>query len=116
LPAVLSNTSGFLYYVSVTGITGAATGGQDAVGDARQRIGRMSDLPVAVGFGIKTPEQAAKVAQVAEAVVVGSAIVDRIAQAAGDTGQLSEAGLKDVLSFVGSLADGVRGARRKGAA
>ncbi|MDA0339751.1 MAG: tryptophan synthase subunit alpha, partial [Proteobacteria bacterium] len=77
LDKVLQNTSGFLYYVSVTGITGAATGATDAVAAARTRFAAKSDLPVAVGFGIKTPEQVAAMAKVADAVVVGSAIVDR---------------------------------------
>ncbi|MFN3231418.1 MAG: tryptophan synthase subunit alpha [Alphaproteobacteria bacterium] len=116
LGAVLRNTSGFLYYVSVTGITGAAAGAQDAIAAARHDIGQRSALPVAVGFGIKTPDQAAQVAKVADAVVVGSAIVDRIAAGCDSSGQLSDSGLQDVLSFVGTLANGVRAARQKGAA
>ena len=103
LGRVLENTSGFLYYVSVTGITGAATGATDAVQTARQRFAAKSDLPVAVGFGIKTPDQAAAIARVADGVVVGSAIVDQIA-ATPDK-------VDEILDFVGTLADGVRGAR-----
>ena len=103
LDQVLKNTSGFLYYVSVTGITGAATGATEAVAAARRRFAAKSDLPVAVGFGIKTPEQAAAIAQVADGVVVGSAIVDRIAATSGNR--------DEVLDFVRTLADGVQGAR-----
>lgn len=79
LPAVLKNTSGFIYYVSVAGITGAKTGAASDVGAAIARIKAASELPVAVGFGIKTAESAARTAMIADAVVVGSALVDRLA-------------------------------------
>ena len=79
LPAVLRNTSGFVYYVSILGITGTRSAGDAEVKKAVERLKRHTDLPVAVGFGIKTPEQAAAVARVADAAVVGSALVSRIA-------------------------------------
>ncbi len=76
LPIVVANTKGFVYYVSVAGITGKDLGAQKSVADAVKRIRKASGLPVVVGFGIKTPEQSAQVAKSADAVVVGSAIVD----------------------------------------
>lgn len=97
LPAVLQNTSGFVYYVSVTGITGAAAAQADTVGPEVARIKSATDLPVIVGFGIKTPDAAEAIAQVADGAVVGSAIVERIGR--GDSA-------KDVLAFVASLAEG----------
>lgn len=106
LPAVLANTSGFVYYVSYTGITGARSLDPQAVSDAVTRLKRHTDIPVAVGFGIRTPEQAAAVARVADATVVGSALVERAAEAEPIDG---------VLALVRSLADGVRSARNGGA-
>jgi len=97
LPKVLQNTSGFVYYVSITGITGAAEAKATDVGPEVAQIKASTDLPVIVGFGIKTPEAAATVASVADGAVVGSAIVERIAR--GDAPA-------DVLAFVKSLADG----------
>ncbi len=97
LPALLNNTSGFIYYVSITGITGSASASADAVGPEVARIKAASNLPVCVGFGVKTPQNAAEIATVADGVVVGSAIVDRIAD-----GQ----SVPDVLAFVKTLADG----------
>src|SRR5690606_23018068 len=79
LPRVLSNASGFLYYVSIAGVTGTRAVDAGAVRAAVTRLRRHTDLPIAVGFGIKTPEQAAEIAQAADAAVVGSALVDRIA-------------------------------------
>jgi tryptophan synthase alpha chain len=111
LPAVLKNTSGFVYYVSVAGITGAASASDAAVAEAVARLKRHTDLPVAVGFGIKTPEQAAAVARVADAAVVGSAIVSRLAANLGDDGVPRPGLVADVLGFVRELAAGVRGAR-----
>jgi len=100
LPAVLKNTSGFLYYVSYTGITGARSLQNDEVRTAVERLRRHTGLPIGVGFGVRTPEQAAAVARFADAVVVGSAIVDRMA-----AGQ-------DALGFVRELSQAVRDARR----
>jgi tryptophan synthase alpha chain len=107
LPAVLRNTSGFVYYVSITGITGTRSAADAEVRTAVQRLKRHTDLPVAVGFGIKTPEQAAAVAAVADAAVVGSALVSRIAEGTGN------GVVEDVLGLVRQLAAGVRGAHRK---
>ena len=76
LATVVANTSGFVYYVSTTGVTGAGSGAVTEVGEAVARVQRASGLPVAVGFGVKEPDQAAAIAQTADAVVVGSAIVD----------------------------------------
>jgi tryptophan synthase alpha chain len=102
LPAVLMNTSGFVYYVSITGITGAAAAVADEVAPEVARIKRATALPVCVGFGVRTPENAAAIAQVADGVVVGSAIVNQI----GD-GKSAE----EVLEFVRGLAEGAHGAR-----
>lgn len=110
LPAVLRRTSGFVYYVSVTGVTGAKEADADAVRPAVERIRAASGLPVAVGFGIKTPERAGAIAQVADAAVVGSALVDTVAEAleAGDTDVAGK-----VLSKVADLAQAVRAARKQ---
>lgn len=97
LPKVLQNTSGFLYYVSINGITGAAEAEVTDVGPEVARIKAKTDLPVIVGFGINTPEAAEAVAKVADGAVVGSAIVAKIA--AGDS-------VADVLAFVKTLSDG----------
>ena len=101
LPKVLQNTSGFLYYVSITGITGAAEAQTTDVAPEVARIKAATDIPVIVGFGINTPEKAEAVASVSDGAVVGSAIVSRIAR--GDS-------TEDVLSFVKSLADGAHAA------
>jgi len=101
LPKVMTNTSGFVYYVSITGITGAANAVATDVGPEVARIKAVSDLPVIVGFGIKTPEAAQQIASVADGAVVGSAIVERIAN--GDSPA-------DVLAFVKTLADGAHSA------
>ncbi|MCA1776839.1 MAG: tryptophan synthase subunit alpha [Loktanella sp.] len=101
LPKVLQNTSGFVYYVSVTGITGTAEAQSSDVAPEVARIKAKTDLPVIVGFGIKTPQAARSIAAIADGTVVGSAIVDRIGK--GDSP-------KDVLSFVRTLADGAHSA------
>jgi len=111
LPTVLQNTSGFVYYVSIAGITGTASADNVAVGAAVERLKRHTDLPVAVGFGIKTPEQAANIARIADAAVVGSAIVTRIADGLDAEGQARPGLAEDVLGFVRELAAGVRQAR-----
>ena len=102
LPRVLQNTSGFVYYVSITGITGAAAAVAGDVGPEVARIKRQTDLPVCVGFGVKTPESAAAIARVADGVVVGSAIVDHIGDGKSPA---------DVLDFVRALAEGAHTAR-----
>ncbi|HYD98851.1 MAG TPA: tryptophan synthase subunit alpha [Alphaproteobacteria bacterium] len=112
LPTVLRNTSGFVYYVSITGITGAASADESKVAEAVARLKRHTDLPVAVGFGIKTPQGAAAIARVADAAVVGSAIIGRIEAGLDAEGRARPGMVDEVLGFVRSLADGVRGARR----
>ncbi len=111
LPAVLANTSGFVYYVSITGITGAASPQARNVAASVQRIKGHTKLPVAVGFGIKTPDQAAEIARDADGAVVGSAIVEAIKAELGEDGKLKDGGVERVLDFVRGLADGVHGAR-----
>ncbi len=111
LPAVLANTSGFVYYVSINGITGSASPQARNVADAVARIKRHTSLPVAVGFGIRTPEQAAEIARTADGAVVGSAIVDAIAHEIDGNGNVKPGAVERVLGFVRSLADGVHAAR-----
>ncbi len=101
LPKVMQNTSGFVYYVSITGITGAANAVATDVGPEVARIKSATDLPIVVGFGIKTPEASRDIASVADGAVVGSAIVDRIGK--GETPE-------QVLAFVKGLADGAHSA------
>ena len=107
LPAVLNNTSGFLYYVAIAGITGTRSAAIDGVANAVARLKRHTALPVAVGFGIRTPAQAAAVARVADAAVVGSALVDRLAANIGEPNLIDA-----VLADVKALSEGVRNARR----
>jgi len=109
LPAVLSNTSGFVYYVSVMGITGTKSAAEGAVRVAVERLRRHTDLPIGVGFGIRTPDNARAVAAVADAAVVGSAIVDRIVAGLDDDGRPAPGLAGKVLDYVRELAAGVRG-------
>ena len=113
LPTLMGGASGFIYYVSIAGITGTKSAATSNVADAVTRIRKFSDLPIAVGFGIKTPEQAAEIARVADAAVVGSAIVQIIAENMGDDGRTKDSpDLREtVLKFVSELAQGVRTAR-----
>lgn len=113
LPALMEGTSGFIYYVSIAGVTGTKSAASSNVADAITRIQKFSDLPIAVGFGIKTPEQAAEIAKVADAAVVGSAIVQVIADnVANNDGIKDSPDLREsVLKFVSELAQGVRTAR-----
>ncbi len=110
LPAVLRNTSGFVYYVSITGITGAAAPDPARVGAAVARIKRHTDLPVCVGFGVRTPEQAEAIARAADGVVVGSALVSLI-EAAATAGHLGGETADAVLGLVRGLRAGVEAAR-----
>lgn len=112
LPAVLAHTGGFIYYVSIAGITGTKSAETDAIASAVARLRRHSALPIAVGFGIRTPEQAAAVARVADAAVVGSALVQRVADHLDDAGKPTADLLDAVLADVKRLADGVRAARQ----
>lgn len=110
LSAVLANTAGFIYYVSITGITGAAAPVATRVGEAVARLKRHTDLPVGVGFGIREPAQAAEIARQADAAVVGSALVDLVRR--NLDGDAAGPGLVDaVLGKVRDLAEAVRGAR-----
>jgi len=111
LPTILSQASGFVYHVAITGVTGTASADAGAVKDAVARLRRHTDLPVAVGFGIKTPEQARAIGLHCDAAVVGSAIVDVIAQGIGPGGAVDRQLSVKVLEFVKSLATGVHGAR-----
>ncbi len=110
LPAVLANTSGFVYYVSITGITGTAAPKQD---DVRAHVGRIkgqTDLPVAIGFGVKTPEQASALAECGDGVVVGSVFVDAVKASLDEAGKATEQTVPAVLELASALAQGVRGA------
>jgi len=112
LPAVLTNTSGFVYYVSITGITGAAAPDAAKVTAAVARIKRHTKLPVAVGFGVKTAQQARAIAEGADGVVVGSALVDALQRSLDASGKAGPGTVKAVTDLVAVLADGVRSARR----
>ncbi len=112
LPTVLANTSGFVYYVSITGITGAAAPDPDKVGAAVARIKRHTKLPVCVGFGVRSGEQARAIAQGADGVVVGSALVDAIRKSLDADGRPTPGTVAAVSGLVRALAEGVRGAKR----
>ncbi|MGH6932149.1 MAG: tryptophan synthase subunit alpha [Dongiaceae bacterium] len=112
LPAVLRNTSGFVYYVSITGITGTRSAADAEVSAAITRLKRHTDLPIAVGFGIKTPAQASEIARIADAAVVGSALVTRLADRLDAHGKACAGLTDDVLALVRELADGVRAAKK----
>ena len=109
LPAVLANTSGFVYYVSILGITGTRSPGAEEVRAAVTRLRRHSELPIAVGFGIRTPEQAAEVAGIADAAVVGTALVERIKAKLDEAGRPQPGLVEGLLDLVGALARSVRG-------
>jgi tryptophan synthase alpha chain len=111
LPTVLNNTSGFVYYVSIMGITGTRTASDVDITAAVGRLKRHTDLPIAVGFGISTPERATAVARVADAAVVGSAVVSKIAAEIGADGKPGPYAAQAALDLVKSLAAGVRAAR-----
>ncbi len=112
LPAVLANTSGFVYYVSITGITGAAAPDAVRVNDAVARIKRHTRLPVAVGFGVRDAARARAIAQGADAVVVGTALVDVLRDSLDQDDKATKGTVKAVADLVASLAEGVRSARR----
>ena len=105
LPTVTKGASGFLYYVSVAGITGLQQAAQDSIEAAVARIKAATDIPVAVGFGVRTPEQAAAIGSVADGVVVGSAIVEIVAAHGADAPEA-------VIAYIRSLADAISSARR----
>jgi tryptophan synthase alpha chain len=111
LPAVLANTSGFVYYVSITGITGMATPEFGRVAQAVARIKRHTDLPIAVGFGVKNVEHARAIAQGADGVVVGSALVETIRTSLDANGKATTRTVTAVTDLIAALAEGVRSAR-----
>lgn len=112
LPTVLTNTSGFVYYVSITGITGAASADAAKVGDAVARIKRHTQLPVCVGFGVKNADNARAIGAVADGVVVGSAIIDALRATLDADLRATSASVKAVTDLVASLASGVRASKR----
>jgi tryptophan synthase alpha chain len=111
LPAVLKNSSGFVYYVSMTGVTGAAIKSRGAVGEAVDRIKSHTNLPVAVGFGIKTAEDAADIGKHADGIVVGTVLVDAVARSLVD-GKAGPTTVSAVRDLVADLAAGVKRARK----
>jgi tryptophan synthase alpha chain len=113
LPRVLEGASGFLYYVSVLGITGTRSADDRAIEAAVARLRRHTDLPIAVGFGIKTPEQAAAVARVADGAVVGTSIVQAIEKSLDPAAKATPGTVDATLDLVRRLAGAVRGARQK---
>ncbi|MBX9821597.1 tryptophan synthase subunit alpha [Afipia birgiae] len=112
LPAVLANTSGFVYYVSITGITGSASADTAQVSAAVARIKRHTQLPVCVGFGIRTPEAAAGIAQAANGAVVGSALIDALRATLDSEGRATAKTVPAVADLAAALAQGVRGAKQ----
>ncbi len=111
LPRVLAATTGFVYYVSIAGITGTRSASAEHLAEAVPRIRRHTDLPLAIGFGIRTPMQAAEAARLADAVVVGSALVDTLAAGLDEEGHARRETRRQVLDQVRALAEAVRGAR-----
>jgi tryptophan synthase alpha chain len=112
LPAVLRNTSGFVYYVSITGITGSRTPDFSEVATAVSRIKRHTELPVCVGFGVKTAEHASAIARGADGVVVGSALVDTVRRTLDEDGRATATTIAAVLDLVADIAEGTRAGRR----
>jgi tryptophan synthase alpha chain len=110
LPAILAEASGFVYYVSVLGITGTKSAAGDSISAAYQRIRSQTDLPIVAGFGIRTPAQAAEAATLTDGAVVGSAVVDIIAKNLSDTPQngVNDDIVQKVATFVGDLANAIR--------
>jgi tryptophan synthase alpha chain len=112
LPAVLANTSGFVYYVSITGITGSAGAESSVVGKAVARIKRHTHLPVCVGFGIRTPQAARAIAEQADGAVVGTALVDALRGSLDADGRATARTVGAVADLAAALAQGVRGAKQ----
>ena len=112
LPAVLANTSGFVYYVSITGITGSAAPDTGKVAEAVKRIKRHTKLPVCVGFGVRTAEQARAIAEGADGGVVGSALVEAVRKSLGTDAEATAATVPSVVDLVRALTEGLRGACR----
>ena len=113
LPTVLKNTTGFVYYVAIAGITGTKSADAAQVSRAVDRLRQHTDLPIAVGFGIRTPEQAAAIARTADAAVVGSAIVSTLEASLDPRGQATAETVAQTIALVRDLAEGVHHARDK---
>ena len=111
LPIVLEGSSGFVYYVSITGITGTRTATAAQLAEAIPRIRRATDLPIAIGFGVRSPAQAAEAVRVADGAVVASALIDTLAASLDEHGRARPDSVDRVLDQVRGLAEGVRGAR-----
>ncbi len=111
MPHVLDGSSGFVYYVAITGITGTRSASGDELAAALPRIRRVTKLPVAIGFGVRTPTQAAEAVRVADAAVVASALIDTMAATLDTRGHATETTVPTVLAGVKALADAVRAAR-----
>ncbi len=114
LPVIVDGASGFIYYVAIAGITGTRSADSADVAAAVARLRRFTDLPVAVGFGIRSPEQAAAVARAADAAVVGSALVQRLAENLDADGHAKPGLVEAVLADIRALAAGIRTANRSG--
>lgn len=114
LPTIIKRASGFVYYVAIAGITGTRSADADSIDRAVSRLRRFTDLPIAVGFGIKNPSQAAEVARAADAAAVGTALVDRLAQNLDPDGKAMPGLVDAVLGDIAALAKGIRAARPKG--
>ena len=114
MPLVLNGSSGFVYYVSITGITGTRTASGAELAAAMPRIRRVTDLPIAVGFGVRTPEQAAEAVRSGDAAVVASALIDTLFANLDEQGRARPEAVRRVLDQVRSLAEGVRNARNGG--
>ncbi len=112
LPLVLEGSSGFVYYISITGVTGTRTASADELADAIPLIRRFTDLPIAIGFGVRAPYQAAAAVRVADGAVVASALIDTLAQCLDERGRAGPDTVRRVLDQVRALAHGVRTARK----
>ncbi|ONG50497.1 tryptophan synthase subunit alpha [Pseudoroseomonas deserti] len=111
LPKVLAGTSGFIYYVAITGVTGTHSAAKDTLATAIPRVRKFTDLPIAIGFGVRTPQQAAEAVQVADGAVVASALIDTLARSLDEQGRAKPDTVRKVLDQVRDLAEAVRGAR-----
>ncbi|MBN8900141.1 MAG: tryptophan synthase subunit alpha [Rhodospirillales bacterium] len=111
LSHVLSGSSGFVYYVAITGITGTRSASSDDLAEAIPRVRRATDLPVAIGFGVRTPAQAADAVRIADAAVVGSALLDTLAANLDEHGRARPGAVDKVLDQVRALAEGIRNAK-----
>lgn len=111
LPKVLAGTSGFIYYVAIAGITGTRSASRDVLAEAIPRVRKHTDLPIAIGFGVRTPQQAAEAVQIADGAVVASALIDTLAKSLDDKGRARPDTVRKVLDQVRELSEAVRGAR-----